>query len=97
MEDFLGLLLFGAIPGAAVQFVCCFFRPVIAKFTPFGILVILWVAALQTTGFDSLRFTMTLFTVPILIGMAAGWLLYALFLAVRDAIKKGRKKTNENE
>ena len=86
MGEFLVLTLLGGAPALVLQFFCCFLKPKLLKFIPFGIFGLLWLWAGQTSGWDSPYFLMTLLTVPILIGMSLGWAVYGWFLALRKRV-----------
>lgn len=87
MGDAIILSLFGGAPALVLQFFCCFLKPKLLKFIPFGIFGLLWLWAGQTSGWDSPYFLMTLLTVPILIGIGLGWALYGLSVVLRKRAK----------
>lgn len=71
--------LFVGIGTTIIQFLFCLPKKLFFKLIPPSVLVILWIAAIPTTGFDSLRFVLFLTTSPAIIGMFAGWGLYVLY------------------
>jgi len=71
--------LFVSIGTTIIQFLFCLPKKLFFKLVPFLVLIFLWIAAIPTSGFDSLRFVMYLTTSPAIIGMFAGWGLYVLY------------------
>lgn len=79
----IGFFLLFVAPIVAVQFFCCFLKPVALKFIPLGIDLLLW-PVLRIAGFEGLWFLWLMVQVLVVSGIGGGWALYGLLMQWRS-------------